>query len=139
MSKIQNCFNFVLLISFIIKSDFWGEIICNDWRKTLFVYCSTLFGVAVYGYSQMAIIYDKVSFFGQCSKMQLIPLQNFIIKTCFIQFLWFFRLKCWFKGQILSRIHLRLPNAYKLMCFDRNINGNRDGIFGHCTDQRNLL
>ena len=30
------------------------------------------------------------------------------------------------------------------MCFDRNINGNRDvkfliGIIGHCTDQRNLL
>ena len=36
----------------------------------------------------------KVSFFGQCSKMQLIPLKNFNIKTCFIQFLWFFRLKC---------------------------------------------
>ena len=39
-------------------------------------------------------MYCKVSFFGQCSKMQLIPLQNFIIKTRFIQFLWFFRLKC---------------------------------------------
>ena len=30
------------------------------------------------------------------------------------------------------------------MCFDRNINGNRDvkfliGIIGHCTDKRNLL
>ena len=30
------------------------------------------------------------------------------------------------------------------MCFDRNINGNRDvkfliGIIGHCTDQRKLL
>ena len=30
------------------------------------------------------------------------------------------------------------------MCFDRNINGNRDvkfliGIIGHCTDERNLL
>ena len=36
----------------------------------------------------------KVSFFGQCSKMQLIPLKSFNIKTCFIQFLWFFRLKC---------------------------------------------
>ena len=71
----------------------------------------------------------KVSFFRQCSKMQLIPLQNFIIKTCFIQFLWFFRLKCWFKCQIISRIHLSLPNAYKLMCFDRNINGNRDVKF----------
>ena len=61
--------------------------------------------------------------------MQIIPLQNFIIKTCFIQFLWFIRLKCWFKGQIISRIHLSLPNAYKLMCFDRNINVNRDDKF----------
>ena len=59
----------------------------------------------------------KVSFFGQRSKMQLIPLQNVNDKTCFIQFLWFFRLKCWFKGQIISRIHLSLPNAYKLMCY----------------------
>jgi hypothetical protein len=30
------------------------------------------------------------------------------------------------------------------MCFDRNINGNRDvkfliGIIGHCTDERKLL
>ena len=41
-----------------------------------------------------------------------------------INFLWFFRLKCWFKGQIISRIHFSLPNTYKLMCFDRNINGN---------------
>jgi hypothetical protein len=61
--------------------------------------------------------------------MQLIPLQNFIIKSCFIQFLWFFRLNSWFKGQIISRIHLSLPNAYKLMCFDRNINGYRDDKF----------
>ena len=72
---------------------------------------------------------DKVSFFGQWSKMQIIPLKNFIIKTWFIQFLWFFRLKCWFKGQIISRIHLSLPNAYKLMCFDKNINGNGDDKF----------
>ena len=63
----------------------------------------------------------KVSFFHQwCSKMQLIPLKKIIIQTCFFQFLWFFRLKCWFKGQIISRIHLSLPNAYKLMSFDRN-------------------
>ena len=40
------------------------------------------------------VIVSKVSFFGQCSKMQLIPIKNFIIKTCFIKFLWFFRLKC---------------------------------------------
>ena len=36
----------------------------------------------------------KVSFFLQCSKMQLITSKKFNIKTCFIQFLWFFRLKC---------------------------------------------
>ena len=41
----------------------------------------------------------------------------------------FFSLKCWFKGQIISRIHLSLPNAYILRCFDRNINGNRDVKF----------
>ena len=64
----------------------------------------------------------KVSFFGQCNKMQKIPLKNFNIQTCFIQFLCFFSLKCWFKGQIISRIHLSLPSAYKLMCFGRNIN-----------------
>ena len=45
---------------------------------------------------------------------------------------------------MISRIHLNLPNAYKLMCFDRNINGNMDvklliAIIGHCTDQRKLL
>ena len=71
----------------------------------------------------------KVSFFLHCSKMQLIPLKKFNIQTCFFQFLWFFRFKCWFKGQIISKIHLSLPNAYKLMCFDRNINGNRDVKF----------
>ena len=32
----------------------------------------------------------KVSFFGQCTKMQLITLQNFDFQTCFSQFLWFF-------------------------------------------------
>ena len=40
-----------------------------------------------------------------------------------------FQIKCWFKGQIISIIHLSLPNAYKLMCFDRDINGNRDVKF----------
>ena len=71
----------------------------------------------------------KVSFLGMCSKMQIIPIKNLNIKKVAPQFLWFFRLKCWFKGQIISRIHLSLPNAYKLMCFDRNINGNRDVKF----------
>ena len=32
----------------------------------------------------------------------------------------------------MSRIHLSLPNAYKLMCFVRNINGNRDVKFLEC-------
>ena len=64
--------------------------------------------------------------------MQFITFQNFHIQTWFSQFLWFFSLKCWFKGQMISRIHLILPNAYKLMCFDRNINGNRDVKFLEC-------
>ena len=29
-------------------------------------------------------------------------------------------------------IHLGLPDAYKLMCFDRNIDGNRDVKFLGC-------
>ena len=38
----------------------------------------------------------------------------------------------------MSRIHLSLPNAFKLLCFDKNINGKRYvkfliGIIGHCT------
>ena len=57
--------------------------------------------------------------------MQLIPCK----KCNIIQSLWFFRFKCWFKVQIISRIHLRQPNAYKLLCFDRNINGIRDVKF----------
>ena len=72
---------------------------------------------------------SKESFFGQCTKMQLITLQNFNIQPCFSQFLWLFSLKFLFKSQIISRIHLILPNAYKLMCFDRNSNGNRDVKF----------
>ena len=55
----------------------------------------------------------KVIFFGLCSKMQIIPIRNLNIEKVVLQFLWFFRLKCWFKGQIISRIHLSLPNAYK--------------------------
>ena len=33
---------------------------------------------------------------------------------------------------MISRIHLSLPNAYKLMCFDKNINRNRDVEFLEC-------
>ena len=76
--------------------------------------------------------HPKVSFFGMCSKMQIIPIKNLNIKKVVPQFLWFFRLKCWFKGQIISRIHLSLLNAYKLMCFDRNIIRNRDVKFLRC-------
>ena len=46
----------------------------------------------------------KVSFFVQCTKMQLITLQNFNIRIGFSQFLWFFSLKWWFKGQLISMI-----------------------------------
>ena len=78
------------------------------------------------------LLISKVRCLYQCSKMQFITFQNFHIQTWFSQFLWFFSLKCWFKGQMISRIHLILPNAYKLMCFDRNINGNRDVKFLEC-------
>ena len=74
----------------------------------------------------------KVSFFLQCTKMLLITLQNFNSQTCFSQFLWFFNLKWWCKGQITSRIHLSLSHAYKLTYFDRNFNGNRDVKFLEC-------
>ena len=76
--------------------------------------------------------------------MQLISFKKFIIKTCLIQFLWFFGLKCRLKGQILSKIHLNLPNEYKLFVFKEMsmkigmINFLND-IIGYCTDQRNLL
>ena len=33
---------------------------------------------------------------------------------------------------MMSRIHLGLRNEYKLMCSDRNINGNRDVNFLEC-------
>ena len=83
----------------------------------------------------------KVSFFLQCSKMQLITFQNFHIQTCFSQFLWFFSLKCWFKGQIISRIHLRLPNSYKLMIYieismEIGMWNFWNVINGHCTDEK---
>ena len=58
----------------------------------------------------------KVSFFGQCTKMQLITLQNFNIQICFSQSLWFFSLKFWFIGQIMSRIHLILPKMHTNLC-----------------------
>ena len=68
---------------------------------TYYVFTSSLMPMSNYQANN-----DKVSFFGQGSKMQLIPLQNFIIKTCFIQFLCSCRLECWFKGQIMYRIDL---------------------------------
>ena len=40
--------------------------------------------------------------------------------------LWFLRLKSEFKGQIVFKFDLGLLNAYKLMYFYRNINGNKD-------------
>ena len=52
--------------------------------------------------SFLAATAPKVSFFGMCSKMQIIPIKNLNIKKVVPQFLWFFRLKCRFKGQIIS-------------------------------------
>ena len=51
----------------------------------------------------------KVSFYFQCIKPQSITLQNFHILTFF-----------GFSAQIISRIHLILPNAYKLMALRQN-------------------
>ena len=42
--------------------------------------------------------------------MQIIPIKNLNIKKVVLQFLPFFRLKCWFKGQTISRIHLMHTN-----------------------------
>ena len=61
-------------------------------------------------------IYAKVSFFVQCTKMQLITLQNFNIQICFSQSVWVFSLKFWFIGQIMSRIHLILPKMHTNLC-----------------------
>ena len=72
------------------------------------------------------------TFIIQCIKKRIIILKNFNIQTCFCQFLWVFSLKFWFKGPIISRIHLILPNAWKLMCFVRNINGNSDVKYLEC-------
>ena len=36
-------------------------------------------------------------------------------------------LKSEFKGQIICKFDLDLPNAYNPICFDRNISENRDG------------
>ena len=33
---------------------------------------------------------------------------------------------------MLSKIHLSLPKAYKQICLDRNVNGNRDVKFLEC-------
>ena len=59
---------------------------------------------------------------------------NYLVKQCYIECLLLSSLKFWFKGQMsmIYRIHLILTNAYKLMCFDRNINGNRDVKFLEC-------
>ena len=64
---------------------------------------------------------SKISFFLQCSKMLLIPHKKFNIQTCFSQYLGGFRLKCWLKGQIISRIHYQftINGTYfsTLICF----------------------
>ena len=75
---------------------------------------------------------SKVSFFVQRTNMQLITIQNFNIQTYDSHCFWFFSLKCRFKSQIIFRILLSLPNANKLICFDRNIKGNRDVTFLEC-------
>ena len=85
----------------------WWEIIES------ITFCSVNFLVLAIlnvGSIQVLKFNTKVSFFLQCTQMQLITLQNFNIQTGFSQFLWLFSLKCWFKGQIISRIH-SLPDV----------------------------
>ena len=55
---------------------------------------STPFLFSLLLYCFFSFFSTKVSFFLQCSKMQLIPLKKFNIQTCFFHFFWFFRLKC---------------------------------------------
>jgi len=69
--------------------------------------------------------------------MQIIPIKNLTFKLAFSNFFGFS------DRNVDLKVHLSLPNAYTLMCFDRNINGNRDvkfwiGIIGHCTDQGDM-
>ena len=133
---------FWILISCLLQKK--NQKTSNATKVQPFLFCqgfNNLVNFVVYKYI-LKNSSTKVSFFHQCSKMQIISIKIFNIQTSFFQFLWFFRSKCWFQGQII--LHLILPNTYTQMCFERNINGNRDvkfliGIIGHCTDERNLL
>ena len=51
----------------------------------------TPFNNHLFGRKKRSAPRHKVVFICQCSKMQLISFKKFIIKTCFIQYLWFFR------------------------------------------------
>ena len=54
--------------------------------------------------------------------MKLITLQNFNIQTCFSQFLWVLQLRMLILGQMISRIHLSLPNAaYKRVLIEMSM------------------
>ena len=99
-----------------------------DYKSIIYpVFCLRLSGSFIIKHNL-----SKVSFFVQFTKTQLITFQNVNIQTFFSQFLQFFSLKCSSKGQIISRIHLGLSNACKLMCFGRKINGNRNVKFLEC-------
>ena len=67
------------------------------------------------GYSNFALTFDS-------------HISNF--SYCFIQFLWFFSLKRWFKGQIISRgiskIHFWPAQYIQTHVCDRIINGKKD-------------
>ena len=57
---------------------------------------------------------------------------KFNVQTCFSQFLWFFSLKCDLKIRKYLEFTEGLPNACKLMCFVKNIYGNRNVKFLEC-------
>ena len=131
---LQKYQNNVIISASTSKQFFWSVYHKNDRIKSNLTYRKVR---SIWTFAKLHKFRQsksKVSFCVQCTMMQLIQelitLQNFSVQSCFSQFLWFVSLKCvslkcWFKGQIISKIHLSLPNACKLMCFNRNINRNR--------------
>ena len=112
----------------------WEEVRSSEWHKSTqrrpaVRYCLIFEFKATFMFSTTKV---KVSFFVQCIKKQLITLQNFHIQTCFSQFLWIFRLECWFKGQIISR---SLNSQY----FWKWTNANPMKIFRQCASHPKLL
>ena len=120
---LQKYQNNVIISASTSKQFFWSVYHKNDRIKSNLTYRKVR---SIWTFAKLHKFRQsksKVSFCVQCTMMQLIQelitLQNFSVQSCFSQFLWFVSLKCWFKGQIISKIHLSLHT--KRVCFDRNI------------------